>query len=201
MSNPPVSDPSTPRMVMGQFQCPPLVGSGLIEHHEAMQEINPLLIDLPIPIHTPRLLMRSWERGDGAKLLDAKRESWAELGRYCKWASGPSTALTESSEEATVRRRSAEFIMRTEIEFPAFSKMDGRLLGVGEYHAIDWTGRMFSTGYWIRTSEAGKGLATEMLCALTRAVSDRTASFDWRFCVSSHDSRACPPTQLERITP
>ncbi len=27
---------------------------------------------------------------------------------------------------------------------------------------------MFSTGYWIRTSEAGKGLATEMLCALTR---------------------------------
>ena len=38
----------------------------------------------------------------------------------------------------------------------------------GEYHAIDWQGRLFSTGYWLRTGETGKGLTTETLGALAR---------------------------------
>ncbi len=121
-----------------------------------------------MPIRTPRLLIRPWQSGDGAQLLDAKHESWPELGRWLKWAEGPMEALTRNGEEALVRRRSAEFVLRTEIQLPVFDRDEGRLLGAGGYHAIDWQGRLFSTGYWIRTGETGKGLATELLNALTR---------------------------------
>ena len=48
----------------------------------------------------------------------------------------------------------------------------GRLLGVGGYHAIDWHGRLFSAGYWIRSSETGRGLATETLSTLSRYAFD-----------------------------
>lgn len=129
--------------------------------------VDPLLIDLPMPIRTPRLLIRPWRSGDGQQLLDVKRESWAELGRWLSWVSGPVEALTERAEEALVRRRTAEYILRTEIHLPVFDHA-GRLLGVSGFHAVDWHGRLFSVGYWIRTSETGRGLATEALNALTR---------------------------------
>lgn len=121
-----------------------------------------------MPIRTPRLLVRPGRPGDGAQLLEAKRESWPELGRWQQWAGGSAEALAERGEEAFARRKAAEFILRAEIWLPAFDHDGGRLLGAGGYHAIDWQGRLFSTGYWIRTGETGKGLATELLTALTR---------------------------------
>lgn len=133
-----------------------------------MQRIDPVLIELPMPIRTPRLLLRPGQPGDGAQLLAAKRESWAELGRWLDWASGPLEAITEPGEEAFVRRKAAEFMLRGEIWLAAFSCDDGRLLGSGGFHAIDWHGRLFSAGYWIRTGETGRGLATELLNALVR---------------------------------
>ncbi len=134
-----------------------------------MQETDPLLIETPMPIRTPRLLVRPGQPGDGAQLLEAKRESWPELGRWMQWASGSAEALSERKEEAFARRKAAEFILRAdEVWLPAFNRDEGWLLGAGGYHAIDWQGRLFSAGYWIRTSETGKGLATELLNALTR---------------------------------
>ncbi len=133
-----------------------------------MQHTNPLLIELPMPIRTPRLLLRPGQLGDGAGLLEAKRESWPEVSRWMDWASGPVDAITERGEEAFARRKAAEFILRSEIWLPVFSRDGGRLLGAAGYHAIDWQGRLFSTGYWVRTGETGKGLATELLGALVR---------------------------------
>ena len=40
-----------------------------------MRDTDPLLIELPMPIRSPRLLMRPWQRGDGSALLEAKLES------------------------------------------------------------------------------------------------------------------------------
>lgn len=134
--------------------------------------LDPVLIDLPMPIRTPRLLLRPGRPGDGAQLLEAKRESWSELGRWTQWASGPVDALTEPSEKASVRKRAAEFILRSEIWLPAFDREEEQLLGVGGFHAIDWRSRLLSVGYWVRTGEAGKGLATELLSALTRYAFD-----------------------------
>ena len=133
-----------------------------------MQRIDPLLIELPMPIRTPRLLLRPGQPGDGAPLLAAKRESWPELGRWLDWAGGPVEAISEDGEEAFVRRKAAEFILRGELWLAAVSHDDGRLLGSGGYHAIDWHGRLLSAGYWIRTGETGKGLATELLNALVQ---------------------------------
>lgn len=138
-----------------------------MENRQADDDDEPLLVDLPMPIRTKRLLIRPWQAGDGIQLLEAKRESWPELSRWLSWASGPAEALSARAEEANVRRRSAEFILRTEINLPVFSP-DGRLLGAGGYHAIDWAARVVSIGYWIRTGQTGTGLASELLNALVR---------------------------------
>ena len=44
-----------------------------------MQHTDTLIFELPMPIRTPRLLLRPGQPGDGAQLLEAKRESWPEV--------------------------------------------------------------------------------------------------------------------------
>ena len=49
---------------------------------------DPILIDMPMPIFTPRLLLRPSKEGDGRCLAQAKRESWPELGKWLPFAEG-----------------------------------------------------------------------------------------------------------------
>ena len=44
--------------------------------------IEPILIDIAMPIRTPRLMIRNVLPGDGAAMHKIKAESWEEL---CKW--------------------------------------------------------------------------------------------------------------------
>jgi RimJ/RimL family protein N-acetyltransferase len=71
-------------------------------------------------------------------------------------------------DEAFVRRKHAEFILRQDVFLLAFDHASNQLIGTGGYHAIDWKGRIMSTGYWIRTSATGQGFATEIANALLR---------------------------------
>ena len=150
-----------------------------------------------MPIRTPRLLLRPAQPGDGAQLFDAKRESWPELGRWLDWAGGPVEAVSERSEEAFVRRKAAEFILRGEIWLAAVNPDDGRLLGSGGYHAIDWHGRLFSAGYWIRTGETGQGLATELLNALVRYAFGALAAN--RIAISHADGNGASRRVIEKL--
>jgi hypothetical protein len=47
---------------------------------------NPVLIDMPMPIMTPRLMIRPVMPGDGAPIHEAKMESWDQLRLWMPWA-------------------------------------------------------------------------------------------------------------------
>ena len=130
---------------------------------------DPLLIDLPMPIEMPRLLIRPSRAGDGRQLAEAKRESWAELSRWMDFADGrPVESINAEEDEIYVRKKHSDFILRQSIWLMAFDKAEERLIGTCGYHGVDWKGGVYGTGYWMRTSETGKGYATEVANALIR---------------------------------
>ena len=44
--------------------------------------LDPVLIDVPMPILTPRLMLRPVQAGDGAAVFEALQESWDEHARW-----------------------------------------------------------------------------------------------------------------------
>jgi RimJ/RimL family protein N-acetyltransferase len=126
---------------------------------------KPVLIDAPMPIITPRLLLRAAAPGDGAALNDAKRESLNELVKWMPWAKTPSTI---DDDEAVARENAAKFILREDLMMLIFERDTGRLVGGTGLHRFDWDKRHFEIGYWVRTSAHGKGYATEATNALLR---------------------------------
>lgn len=126
---------------------------------------KPILIDVPMPITTPRLVLRPPMPGDGPALHEAKGESMAELKRWMPWAKDDATA---DDDEATAREAYARFIRREDIMLLGFERAGGRfVIGTG-LHRFDWAARRFEIGYWVRTGETGKGYATESTAALVR---------------------------------
>lgn len=126
---------------------------------------NPILIDVPVPIETDRLIIRPPRAGDGALVTAAKEETWDDLTRWMIWAKDlPDT----HADEAVMRRASADFIMRTDMMMLAFERASGLPVVFTGLHRNDWHARIFEIGYWVRTSARGKGYATEAANALTR---------------------------------
>ena len=126
---------------------------------------NPILIDIPMPIETPRLVLRNVLPGDGEAMFEAKKESFEELKVWMPWAKEVGT--TEDSE-AVARKAYADFILRTDMMILGFEKTSGRLVVSTGLHRFDWERRHFEIGYWVRTSETRKGYASEAANALTR---------------------------------
>lgn len=63
-----------------------------------MAPLNPVLIDVPMPIRTPRLLIRPKQLGDGAITSAAVIENWEELHKWMRWAEDPSGFTAELME-------------------------------------------------------------------------------------------------------
>ncbi len=72
----------------------------------------PILRDLPVPIVTPRLLLRDLRPGDGAEQNAAVLESFASLSPWMAWARERPT-LDES--ESYVRRWAGTWLLRSEL--------------------------------------------------------------------------------------
>lgn len=128
---------------------------------------NPILIDLPMPIRTPRLLIRPKQAGDGAETAAAVAETWDELHKWMRWAEDRDEFTAEAMEIRT-RRVMASFILREAIELTGFEIGSGTAVIWCGLHDIDWQGRQCDTGYWVRKSAQGKGFATEATNALLR---------------------------------
>lgn len=126
--------------------------------------INPLLVDIPQKIYTPRLLLRAPQTGDGVMLNHAITESFSVLSQWMNWATHIPT-LEES--ELYIRASCADWIMRKNLPFFIFSIQDNILLGATGLHHIDWSIPKFETGYWIRSTYQNQGIITEAVNALT----------------------------------
>lgn len=126
---------------------------------------EPILIDIPMPIRTPRLMIRNVLPGDGAAMYEIKKESFDDL---CKWM--PWTKLgvgTVDDAEKVIRENHAKYILREDMMMAAFTH-DGRLIAMCGLHRMDWEFRSFEIGYYVRSSDHNKGYATELANALTR---------------------------------
>ena len=123
---------------------------------------KPILLDLPVPIRTRRLTLRPPVPGDGRMTNEAIAESTAELARFLPWAS---PVPTQEQSEEKVRLFAASFILREAIIF--FMWRENRLIGLCDIHRPNWKIPSGEIGYWLRTSEAGKGYMTEAVNALS----------------------------------
>jgi RimJ/RimL family protein N-acetyltransferase len=126
---------------------------------------DPVLIDIPMPIRTPRLTLRLVQPGDGAAMHEAKRETWDDLRAWMPWAGEIGTPETD---EATCRVAYAKSILRADLMIVGLRRADGLPVVYTGLHRFDWTIRRFEIGYWVRKTAQGQGYATEATNALTR---------------------------------
>lgn len=127
--------------------------------------INPLLLTVPSPIITPRLLLRPPQAGDGTAINEAIIESFDDLKKWLPWANHR-PSINES--EIFARTSQAKWILREDLVFLLFHRETNMLLGVSGFHRINWHMPSFEIGYWIRSSAAKQGFVTESTNALTR---------------------------------
>ena len=125
----------------------------------------PILIDIPMPITTDRLILRPPQSGDGAELNAAILESWEELHDWVPFAK-VKPKLEESEEN--VRRAQARFLLREDLRISIYDKETGEFAGSTGLHRIKWEIPSFEIGYWARRSFAGRGYVTEAANAITR---------------------------------
>lgn len=132
-----------------------------------MPDIAPVLIDVPVPIETPRLVIRPPQRGDGKALHEAKMASLPELETWMMWAKYIDPKADHTDDEIMCRKKAAEFLLREDLMLFAFLKDEpNRLLASSGLHRFSWETRQFEIGYWVRSDETGKGYATELCTAL-----------------------------------
>jgi len=127
---------------------------------------DPLLLDIPTPIETARLVVRPHRTGDGPVLQAALAASIVELRRFLwnlPWVAEEPTA---ESAERRCRTCEANFIARTDLAFLVFDKAGGGLVASVGLHRIDWQVPKMEVGYWVRTSAAGNGHVTEAVSAV-----------------------------------
>ena len=125
--------------------------------------MNPILLEIPAELTTPRLLLRAAQAGDGPMVLDAVRPSLAELKPYMPWAKdeyGLDDAETWCREDA------AQFIKREALAYLISLRDGGPVLGTVSAFRIDWQLPKGEIGYWLRTDQTGHGYMTEAVRAL-----------------------------------
>ncbi len=119
-----------------------------------------------MPITTSRLLIRACEPGDGKLLNEALLESNADLRPWMPWARTAPPTVAESEEN--IRQSCAKFILREDLRMQIIHRESGKYLGGTGLHRFNLEHGIFEIGYWIRSSESGKGYVTETTNALTR---------------------------------
>jgi RimJ/RimL family protein N-acetyltransferase len=126
---------------------------------------KPILLDIPMPILTPRLILRPPGPGDGAELNAAVLETFDVLKDWMPWADHKPT-LDESEEN--VRHAYAKWILREDLRISLYDRETGAFAGGSGLHRVNWDLPSFEIGYWVRSRFAGKGYITESTHALTR---------------------------------
>jgi RimJ/RimL family protein N-acetyltransferase len=114
-------------------------------------------------IATPRLLLRCWEPRDAPLLKDAIDCSLPELQQWMPWASSEPSPVGSLAERIGKFRRA--FQSGQDWTYGVFDPGETMVLGGAGLHRRTEPGRL-EIGYWIRSSAAGSGLATEAAAAL-----------------------------------
>ncbi|MGB9154606.1 MAG: GNAT family N-acetyltransferase [Alphaproteobacteria bacterium] len=126
--------------------------------------------DLHLPIHAPRLLIRPIHADDEPENYQAMMESTIDLQRWMSW-SHPLPSEQRLAE--WVEKESADFENRKpQGRFSAYLNNSQQLAVSLGVTVLRRDIRRFHVSYWVRTSLAGQGYATEALIALSQWLFD-----------------------------
>lgn len=124
---------------------------------------RPMTPVVPISLSSEGLLLRCFQTSDPPLLLEAVTESGTDLSRYETWAK-PGFTLDDATEYVnwwiTGWQDATAFFFAV--------ALDGGLLGACGLFSIDLTVRTASLGYWIRSSQTGRGYASAAAQAVVR---------------------------------
>lgn len=130
--------------------------------------MKPILLDLPMPITTPRLLIRPPAPGDGLVFNEAVLTSFDTIRYTLAWTKKKPTINTS---EEFVRRAAASWILKKNEEpyLPLFifEKESLAFIGTTGFHHVIWEVPCLEVGYWINNLYAGHGYMTEAVSAIT----------------------------------
>lgn len=127
--------------------------------------IKPILIDIPLPIATPRLVIDIAGPGTGAEIFEAVEETRDQLALWMSWEK--ESKCVEDCEESA-RKAYASFILREELRMIARERQTGKAVVFTGLHNPKWDISQFEIGYWVRKDAQGAGFATESSNALIR---------------------------------
>lgn len=129
---------------------------------------NPILLTMPLPIKTPRLLIVSPKAEHAEKLQEAVLESLDDLKPWMPWAE---KSMTLDERREMLIRKQAAFLLREDLMLLVFTHEGEFVLATG-FHRIDWDIPRVEIGYWCRSSAHGQGYVTETANALIRYAFD-----------------------------
>lgn len=121
--------------------------------------------EVPTEILTERLLLHTFRVEDAEQVLEAVDESRTEVGRWMPWP--PFLTEAERSRQESVHSRE-RWEARAGFDYTIRRREDDRFLGAISVQEPNWAVPSFDLGYWIRTSETGKGYMSEAVRAVSR---------------------------------
>jgi RimJ/RimL family protein N-acetyltransferase len=127
-------------------------------------------LSFPVPLHTERLTLRAPDPTAAETINAAIRDSFAELSEWLPWADHvPTIDETRAHLSAAL----AAFDGGQEWGVFVWDRAREEFLGAVGLHARLTDATRREIGYWIRTSAAGRGYATEAVRAVSSTALER----------------------------
>src|SRR5438876_10709428 len=104
------------------------------------------------------ILVRPYSPDDIPALFEAARSSIPELSEWMPWCH-PDYSIAET--KSFILSRPEQWAKGAEYGFGVFSREDGRFLGGVGMNFINRVHQMANLGYWVRSSETGRGVAAK----------------------------------------
>ncbi len=140
-------------------------------------------------IETPRLIIRPVQLSDEFKLHQSIERSLPELRRWMPWARNNSFNATHDF----IHRGYLHWQEETSKDFPliVIHKETETIISVSGFNEhTDLIRPCYEIGYWIDTSYAGQGLATELVNALTRYALEAMQAIRVQICTQVENARS-----------
>jgi RimJ/RimL family protein N-acetyltransferase len=114
--------------------------------------------DHDVELVSRRLLLRRFRADDAQELCAAVHESMNELLPWLSWCH-PQYSINDTN--AFLEGRAAAFERDREYAFAIVERATGRFVGATGVNQLDPASARANLGYWMRTSAARRGYATE----------------------------------------
>ena len=127
---------------------------------------------MEVQLITDSVLLRPFRDDDVSRLYEAVRESIAEVSPWLSWCHRE-YSIEESREFISSRARTAA--SEEWYSFGVFEEDTERFLGGVGLNFINQVHRIGNLGYWVRTSAAGRGIATKAARLMARFAFEQLA--------------------------